>query len=83
LLYSNLRGICQAMNFKKDQKYDPSGARVRVFCIPPLKQARAAWDEKRFKVEWPDQDDEWVIVPVGDERFTDDVGEVPPAPSGR
>jgi hypothetical protein len=79
LLYSNTRGVSQAMNFKKDQKYDPSGARVRVFCVPPLKQARAAWDEKRFKVEWPDEDDEWVIVPVGDERYTAGVGAVSPA----
>jgi hypothetical protein len=78
LLYSNPRGV-QAMNFTKAQKPDPSGARVRVFCIPPLKQARAAWDEKRFTVEWPDQDDDWVIVPVGDERYAADVGEAPPA----
>jgi hypothetical protein len=79
LLHSNPRGTSQAMDFKKDQKCDPSGARVRVFCIPPLKQARAVWDEKRFKVEWPDPDDEWVIIPVGNERNTADAGEVSPS----
>jgi Family of unknown function (DUF5906) len=69
LLGINPRGVSSGMGFEKT-KVTPvrERKRVRVWKIPELPEARKLWDEKRFKVSWTGEDDEWQFVKVGDER---------------
>jgi 5S rRNA maturation endonuclease (ribonuclease M5) len=53
LLGDNRRGKKQGMGFVKDQS-NQDGQRCRFWAIPPLAEARAAWDANRYPVEWPD-----------------------------
>ncbi len=80
LLGMNPVGVHKGMGFQKVRTLK-GNSRVRMWQIPSLRDARAAWDRNRFKVSWPeldpmqtvtagrpDQDpDDWVIVLVGDE----------------
>jgi hypothetical protein len=62
LLSVNRRGKKKGMDFQKTR---PSGVfgegQVRVWQIPPLSEAREAWDEKRFAVDWGNEEGNWKI----------------------
>ena len=48
-----------------------SGERPRGWIIPPLREARQRWNERRFRVDWglEDSDTQWSVVESGRTPF--------------
>lgn len=73
------RNIYKGMGFQKVNNVSVGGERPRGWLIPPLRECRDLWNERRSIMIWDDNDhedkDEWVIVKTGNEKESKKQGE--------
>jgi hypothetical protein len=50
---------------EKSMGFTLNRTRGRRWVIPALAEARRLWDEKRYKFDWPQDDGDWELRPVG------------------